>query len=372
MVSSVKARDLPPPARLPLLVLGFLSLLAGVLAGLVRLGWALPLPSPELLGLHGPLMVTGFFGTVIGLERAVALASRWAYTGPALTGAGGLVLIAGGPILVASTLLTAGSLVLVAASGVVVQRQRALFTLTLGAGAVAWSIGNLIWLTGGALADVIPWWVGFLVLTIAGERLELSRYRPAPAPAKFAFGAVVLLLLAGIAASPFGEAGRMVLAASLLLLALWLGRYDVALFTVRGKGLPRFTAVCLLSGYAWLALGAVVGLATGGMFFGAGYDTTLHTIFLGFVFAMVFGHAPIIFPAVTRFNIPYHPVFYLHLILLHVSLALRVAGDLGGWLELRRVGALANALVLLLFILNTVAAVIRGQRAVRKEGGAVY
>ncbi|SCZ62125.1 hypothetical protein [Thiohalomonas denitrificans] len=357
------ARDLPPVARLPLLVLGFLSLAFGVIAGLVRLGWPLPLPSPELLGLHGPLMVSGFFGTVIGLERAVALASRWAYGGPALTGAGGLALIAGAPMGVASSLLSAGSLVLVAASWVVVRRQRALFTLTLAAGAAVWSVGNLLWLAGAPVADVLPWWAGFLVLTIAGERLELSRFRPASAPARWVFAAVALLLLAGIGTSSFSGAGRMVLAASLLLLALWLGRYDVALYTVRGSGLPRFTAVCLLSGYVWLAVGAVVGLSSGGLFFGYGYDTTLHSVFLGFVFAMVFGHAPIIFPAVTRFNIPYHPVFYLHLVLLHATLGLRVAGDLGGWMELRRIGGLGNALVLLLFVANTVAAVIKGRRA---------
>ena len=49
-----------------------------------------------------------------------------------------------------------------------------------------------------------------------------------------------------------------------------------------------------------------------------------------FVFAMVFGHAPIIFPAVLRVTVPYHPVFYAPLVLLQASLALRVAGDAAG------------------------------------------
>lgn len=35
----------------------------------------------------------------------------------------------------------------------------------------------------------------------------------------------------------------------------------------------------------------------------------LHAVGPGFVFAMVFGHAPIIFPAITRLKIPFHPVF---------------------------------------------------------------
>ena len=40
---------------------------------------------------------------------------------------------------------------------------------------------------------------------------------------------------------------------------------------------------------------------------------------------MVFGHAPIIFPAVLRVAVPYHATFYLPLALLHASLAVRLA-----------------------------------------------
>jgi len=65
--------------------------------------------------LHGPLIVSGFLGTLIGLERAIALsafrlASRpdqssllttvgnsWTYLGPILTALGALVLIIGLP-----------------------------------------------------------------------------------------------------------------------------------------------------------------------------------------------------------------------------------------------------------------------------------
>jgi len=37
----------------------------------------------------------------------------------------------------------------------------------------------------------------------------------------------------------------------------------------------------------------------------AGYDAFLHAVLLGFVFAMIFGHAPIIFPAVLGIRIPF-------------------------------------------------------------------
>jgi hypothetical protein len=43
-----------------------------------------------------------------------------------------------------------------------------------------------------------------------------------------------------------------------------------------------------------------------------------------------FGNAPIVFPAVRRVVVPYHPVFDAPLILLHASLAVRLLGDASG------------------------------------------
>jgi hypothetical protein len=60
------------------MLLGMLALVGALVGGLVRLGWALAAPAP-LAAFHGPLMVAGFLGTVIGLERAVALGRLWAY-----------------------------------------------------------------------------------------------------------------------------------------------------------------------------------------------------------------------------------------------------------------------------------------------------
>jgi hypothetical protein len=80
------------------------------------------------------------------------------------------------------------------------------------------------------------------------------------------------------------------------------------------------------------------------------------------VFSMVFGHAPIIFPAVLRVAVPYHPTFYLPLALLHLSLVVRLAGDAAGSFETTRTGALLNAIALAAFILSTVSAVVRGTK----------
>ena len=56
-----------------LMLLVVLLLTGGLYGGLIRLGWGLPAVQTQLPGLHGVLMVAGVFGTVIAVERAVAL-----------------------------------------------------------------------------------------------------------------------------------------------------------------------------------------------------------------------------------------------------------------------------------------------------------
>jgi len=351
--------DLGVPFRLPLLILGFLSLATGVGSGLLRMGWSAPL-SPELVLLHGPLMLSGFLGTVICLERAVALGRRWAYAGPLLTGAGGVCILLGLPLAIGATAITGGSIVLVAGSILITQRQRELFMVTMALGAASWLLGNILWLVGSPIAAVIALWINFLVLTIAGERLELSRFLPPSPIAKRIFTAILAILLAGSVLTLL-FANSYLYGFGLLALALWLLRQDVARRTVKERGLTRFIAVCLLSGYAWLALGGLALLAAG-ILNGPAYDAVLHAILIGFVFSMVFGHAPVIFPSVVRVKMPYHWTFYLPLLVLHASLATRFLGGTFDLLQLRNLGGLLNAAALALFIMSTIASVIRGRK----------
>ena len=198
------------------------------------------------------------------------------------------------------------------------------------------------------------------MLTIAGERLELSRLLPPSSAAQRVFAAILAVFAVALAASGTPSGVRL-FGAALLALAVWLARQDVARRTVRGTGLTRYVAVCLLSGYAWLACAGVLllfGDATPG---GAQRDAALHALALGFVFAMVFGHAPIIVPAVLRARLPYHPFFYVPLVLLHASLAARVAADLVAVPPFARAPAVANALVLALFVLTMATSVLRAR-----------
>ncbi|MDD3329350.1 MAG: hypothetical protein PHW25_19910 [Zoogloea sp.] len=355
--------DLRPVARVPVLMLGMLSLLGGVMAGLARLDWSMPEQAVAAAGWHGALMISAFLGTVISLERAVALARRWAYLAPGLAGVGGVSLLAGAPLAVSQILSIMAALILVAASVQVLRRLTASFTVVLALAAGCWLVGNLAWLGEGSLSVATPWWLAFLVLTIAGERLELTRFLPTPPIAQRLFIGIVAGLLAGASLCFwFLEAGLALFAGGLLALAVWLFRYDLARRNVQQQGLTRFIAVCLLSGYAWLALAGILGLAGG---FTPGHswrDGALHAVTLGFVFSMIFGHAPIIFPAVVRIRILYRPVFYLPLGVLHASLLLRVAGSLGEDFALRHQGGMLNAVAVALFIVVLLASVMGGKR----------
>jgi hypothetical protein len=319
----------PPRWRLPLLLLGFISLAFGVAGGLARLT---PLPvSINALALHGPLMVSAFFGTVISLERAAALDRLWAYAAPFCAGAGGLLLLSGFHQ-EGFGLMVLGAAVLAIASIVVFTKQRSLEMGTLLAGAVAWLAGNLAIFLG---VPAVPWWIAFFALTIGGERLELSRYLRRGAGVRASFMVLAAALL-------FAPLEPRLLGAALLLLALWLFAFDLARITVRQARLPRYVAVCLLAGYFWLAVGgALIALSVA-------YDAALHAIFVGFVFSMVFGHAPVILPAVLRTALPYHSVLYLPLVLLHASLAVRVALS-------TQIGAWGNAAAIAAFIVTAAA-----------------
>lgn len=355
--------DIPPLLRLPMLFLGVLSLVMGVLAGLARLMVDVPAIGAAQAGVHGALMIAAFLGTVISLERAVVLARIWSYLAPLCAGFGGLTLALGLPPLVAQVLFIIAGAVASAGSGVILRRHPAIHHATLALGSCAWLIGNLAWLVSDAIIPAVPWWMAFLVFTIAGERLELTRFLPRTPGAQALFAAIVAMQWLGLTIAFWrDDIGLRLLAAALLALALWLLRHDIARRTVRQGGLTRYIAVCLLAGYGWLAVGGLLGMAGG---FAPGNplrDAALHAVFLGFVISMIFGHAPIILPALARIRIPYHTVFYLPLIVLHASLLARVVGDLSDTLALSRLASIANAVALLFFILTLLASVVRGLR----------
>ncbi len=352
--------------RYPLLIVGLMVMLLAAWAGLIRMGWQFP-HVRSAAAEHGALMVCGFLGTVIGLERAVALgtlyASGWrrvAVYAPALFSALGAVALLFGQQTAGMALLLAAGVGLVVLTIRIFMAQPVAYNAVIAVGAGLWAWGNLLWLLGQPTFDVVWWWAGFLVLTVAGERLEMSRLVRTPRAAQRIFLLVVGIYIAGLALIwPAGqpEAGVRVCGAALLALALWLLRYDLARRTVRASGLTRFIAVNLLLGYFWLALSGLLALWFGRQVAGPYYDAMLHTLFVGFVFGLIFGHAPVIFPALLGIQMEYTPWYYAHVIALQIALSLRVFGDLAGLPLVRRWGGLLSFIALLMFLFDTLRSV---------------
>jgi hypothetical protein len=348
--------------HIPFLAIAVLSLLGALWTGLQRLGWELPQLRAPLPAAHGPLMVSAFLGTLIGLERAAALGKKWTYGAPLFAAAGALAALLLPTSRMAPSFSAAGSLFLIAIFIFLYRLRPANFFVVIGGGAVLWLIGNLLWAAALPVHRVVPWWIGFLVLTIAGERLELSRLLRLSRwdSAKFFIGILILICGLTVSLQDF-ETGIKLCGAGLLAIGLWLLRYDMARRSVREKGLARFMALALLSGYVWLAIAGCMWIAFA-QDFSAGplYDAMLHAIFLGFVFSMIFAHAPIIFPSVTGFAMPFDAGFYAHLLLLHLSLTLRIAGDITETLPWQQWGGVLNAAAVLLFLANNIRAIRRG------------
>jgi hypothetical protein len=346
------------PGRLLLLASALLTLLAAMWAGLLRMDIEIPMLQAGLALAHGPLMISGFLGVLISLERSVALNRWWAYGAPALTAVGALCLVFGVPGRAGPLFIVLGSAALVGNFCVIVHRQAALHIITIAIGAVAWFIGNLFWIGGAEIPAMVHWWAGFLVLTIVGERLELSRMTRSDSMVGYFLPFAGLYLTGLLWASMDQVRGFQIAGAGMLLLTLWLVRNDLARRTVYLAGLPRFIAVHLLCGYFWLAVGALFWLRADRLFVNSEwqafqYDVMLHSIFLGFAFSMIFAHAPIIFPAVTGRPLTYHRIYYLHGALLHLSLLVRIGSDLAGNFVFYRWSGLLNVLAIVVFLINS-------------------
>lgn len=339
--------------RRGLLLLIASAAVTGVFAGLGRLGVAFAW-GPAFASDHGPLLVLGTFGTVIALERAVALGRASALVAPAIGATAAVGILAGARW--APWAATASAFALVVLNALIVRKQSAAFTWLMLLGSLMLLVGDALWASGRPVFQVVPAWLTFFVLTIVSERLELSRLVPTP---RWATGALValasMLVLASVGCSVGVELAPRLLGLTLVPIALWQLRFDLARRTVRRPGLPRFAALGVLLGAAWLlvtgALLAVNGLPAAG----PQYDAALHGVFVGYVVSMVFAHAPIILPAVARMNVPFSPWLHVPLAILHLGLAARVAGDLAGQAHLRRVGGIANAVALAAFVVAVVA-----------------
>ena len=350
------------------LALGAVALAGGLWGALLLLGFPQAAPPVQLAVNHGPLMALGFLGTLIALERAVALGRPWGYGAPISAGLGAAAIVTGMPEGVGQTLLGLAAVLLLAVYLVLFRAEPLLHVGTQAIGAAAWVGAAILWLDGLDVDALVPWLAAFLVLTVVGERLELSRLARRTSRTRRAFILLVMTIVLGTIVSTVSlDLGTRLAGLGFVGTALWLGGNDVARRTVRVAGVTRFIAICLLSGFAWLGLGGLIW-ALSGAAGGPAYDARIHAVFLGFVISMVFGHAMVILPAVLRVALPYRPRFYGHLALLQVGLLLRLgAGDLLGSQAGWQLGGLLNELALLTFVGSSAMAALTARRSLARR-----
>ena len=357
MVNAEPRMPLPLPrwALAAVALLALLNLVAAVGGGLVRLGILPAGPAgptgPQAVATHGALLMAGFFGTLIALERAVAL--RRGLWVPLLSGLGGLAGWVAGAWSLAAVLWVLSALGLAGLYAWAGWRRAMSLPLAIEAsGALALLLANMAFGLARPEAARLGW-SAFLVLTIAGERRELTRLLRLPPAAAPVFAVLWAGLLLAVVLALLVPAAAYTLWWWLsAALSLWLLRFDLARLQWRARGWAGHTAICLTVGYVWLALAAVAGLS--------GWPVAWHLLWLGFVMAMVFGHAPIMLPALAGWRPQPTRAALWPLGVLGLSLLLRVAGTLTAASPLLALAGAGHVLAFLLFGLVMARAVRRG------------
>ncbi|SMO47842.1 hypothetical protein SAMN06265218_103207 [Fodinibius sediminis] len=354
-----------------LLLLAAGGLVSGLYAGLLRLGFSAPVTAyPVSPVAHGPLMINGFLGTLIGVERAAALDKKWAYAAPVFIALSTLLMLTGyqQP---GRWLMMLGSIGLTGVMIYLYYLQPKIYHLIMAAGAASLAVGNTAFLFHYPVYVFVAWWAAFPMLTIFGERLELNRIMRPPEKARKLFGLLIFLwILALVTTHVDRDAGWRLASLLLMVIAAWLIRYDVARRTIKAAGWTRYSAISLLTGYGWLIAGGLFGIWRGFPTAGPIYDALLHMIFVGFVFSMIFAHASVIIPSLSGKLVAYHNYFYLPLILLHLFLVFRVMGDLAWWPAVRKAGSYGNIVAILLFLGGIAVRLITTTAASRRETAA--
>lgn len=343
--------------RVALLGLGGASLLAGLDAALVALDVWAPVAADHLPGVHGMVMVLGFLGTLIALERAQALRRGWAYLVPGLLGSGGIALALGAHVL-GQLLLIQGTAVLALVYLALWRRAPLPLVGVQALSTVPALVAATLWLRVD-LAALIVLLACFLVLTIAAERAELAQLTLGARAVPRLVGFAMWLVAAAAASLVWPDAGARGFGLGLVLTAAWLIRDDVPRRMIRTDGLRRYNAAALLAGYGWLLVAGLTWLIGGTPASAGAYDVVIHATFLGFGVSMVMAHAPIIFPAVLGRPLPYRAAFWLPLGLLHGGMLARVLGDVMGQGLVWQTGSVVTIIAVLVFAATAVTSVVR-------------
>lgn len=353
--------------RLPFMLLVVVILTIGLWAGLDSLGWQFASSNDPTTAQHGPLMISGFVGSVIALERAIALVifdhkrhgifqRVLSWLVPLANIAGSLLLLSPSSNLTGHWIITAASIGLLVIELRILDLTPGLHTLLKAVGAGGWAFGNLLWLSEIQFSALLPAWAMFVILTFIGERFELDRI-PSVRPWVLAvFYAGTGLVIAGALLSPLNTDWAIRSSGlGALILALWLVKFDIARNSIQMTGLSRFSALAVIASFGWLGLYGLLALRFGFTAQGGIYAAEIHSLFIGFAGGMILGQTPVILPAFLGFRAIYHDGLMPMAIGLQLALAVRIFGEIVNWPAGRQWGGLLNAAIGLIYIIQLLA-----------------
>jgi hypothetical protein len=343
--------------RLPIVFLAMLCLLSGLWSGLSRIGWdiyVLPVTAH-----HGAVMVGGFLGTLIALEKIIPLKKKELYIIPVLNAISVFFFFVRKPGISIALLITS-SAALVFVFYHYFRTQRKIIYVLMLLGAVSWLTGNILLMTRLFYPLAFPWWTAFALFIITAERLEVMTFLPVGKSHKIVLVTLLLGFIVGILFS-FHGTGSLICGLSLTGASLWLMRHDLIGVNIKKQGLHKFMAVTLLTGYIAL-------LMTGVFFFALSeqwltYDALVHSFFIGFVFSMIFAHGPIILPGILGITAtPFSRILYLWLGLLQASWLVRFFADVTLALEIREISGLLSVVAILGYFATIAVLTVRSRQ----------
>ena len=242
--------------RLPFLLLAIVSLITGLATGLNRMGWDLNIVHTSLH--HGAIMVGGFLGTLISLEKIIPWKKKFLYLIPVLGGASVLFFFGDMPLISFVLLILASA----GLAGVFLHYclvEKNLIYLLMLWGALCWMIGNVTLASTIFYPTAFPWWLGFILFIITAERLELTKFLPVTKANKRWLVPFLIVYIAGVLRS-FHGGGQQISGIALIAVAVWLMKYDIVGLAIKKSKLQRFIGIALLGGYVSMRLRAFLCL----------------------------------------------------------------------------------------------------------------
>jgi hypothetical protein len=343
--------------RLPILLFAMFCLLSGLWSGLSRIGWNITIL--PITAHHGAVMVGGFLGTLIALEKIIPLKRKTLYLIPILNAISVIFFFANQPKIAIYTLvISSTSLAFVFLY--YFRTQRTIIYILMLLGAACWLVGNVLLLTRFFYPLAFPWWTAFALFIIVAERLEIMEFLPVSKLHKNVLIILLLCFVVGVLFS-FHGTGNLICGLSLIGISLWLMRHDMIAINLKKKNMPKFVAISLLCGYVALLL-------TGIFFFSLSdqwltYDAIVHSFFLGFVFSMIFAHGPIILPAIVGISATsFNKILYVWLSVLQIAWLVRMFADVTVEMEIRKISGLLSVIAILGYFITMATLTIRSHQ----------